>query len=111
MSLGLDRHRVPFSEQELGVPETGNGMGRGVEMLKMVSAMVAAAVIASALVAFPGLSASVNASTVAHKGDRLDLTLRMASCRQMAWPYYDQGCRSDAPRPGQAVRLVTTDRI
>jgi hypothetical protein len=80
-------------------------------MLKMVSAMVAAAVIASALVAFPGLSASVSAGTAAHKGDRLDLTLRMASCRQMAGPYYDQSCRKDAGRPGPAVRLVTTDRI
>jgi hypothetical protein len=77
-------------------------------MLKMVSAMVAAAVIAGALVTFPGLSASVHAGAVAHKGDRLDLTLRMASCRQMAWPYYDQNCRKDAGRP---VRLVTTDRI
>jgi hypothetical protein len=80
-------------------------------MLKMVCAMVAAAVIAGGLVAFPGLSASVSAGTVAHKGDRLDLSLRMASCRQMAWPYYDQSCRKDAGRPARPVRLVTTDRI
>jgi hypothetical protein len=80
-------------------------------MLKMVSAMLAAAAIAGALVVFPGLSPSVHAGTVARKGDRLDLTLRMASCRQMAWPYYDQSCRKDAGRPGHPVRLVTTDRI
>jgi hypothetical protein len=77
-------------------------------MLKMASAMLAAAAIASALVVFPGLSPSVNASTAAHKGDRLDLTLRMATCKQMAWPYYDQSCRKDTGRP---VRLVTTDRM
>ena len=77
-------------------------------MLKMVSAMLAAAAIASALVVLPGLSPSVHAGTVARKGDRLDLTLRMASCRQMVWPYYDQSCRKDAGRP---MRLVTTDRI
>jgi len=77
-------------------------------MLKMVSAMVAAAVIAAALVMVPGLSQQVDAKTVKHKGDRLDLTLRMANCRQMAWPYYDQSCRKDAVRP---VRRVTTDRI
>jgi hypothetical protein len=77
-------------------------------MLKMASAMLVAAAIASALVVFPGLSPSVNASTAAHKGDRLDLTLRMASCKQMAWPYYDQGCRKDTGRP---ARLVTTDRM
>jgi hypothetical protein len=77
-------------------------------MLKTVSAMVAAAAIASALVVVPGVSPSVNARTAGHKGDRLDLTLRMASCRQMAWPYYGQSCRKDAGRP---VRRVTTDRM
>jgi hypothetical protein len=70
-------------------------------MSKMISAMLAAAAIAGALVVFPGLSPSVNASTAAHKGDRLDLTLRMASCRQMAWPYYDQtAARMSAGRCG-----------
>ncbi|HEX9321171.1 MAG TPA: hypothetical protein VF913_03485 [Xanthobacteraceae bacterium] len=77
-------------------------------MLKMVSAMIAAAVIAAALVMVPGLSQQVDAKTARHKGDRLDLALRMASCRQMAWPYYDQSCRKDGVRP---VRRVTTDRI
>jgi hypothetical protein len=77
-------------------------------MLKMVSAVIAAALIAGALVMVPGLSPSVNAKTAKHKSDRLDLTLRMANCRQMAWPYYDQSCRKDAGRP---MRRVTTDRI
>jgi len=77
-------------------------------MLKMFSAMIAAAAIASALVMVPGLSPSVQARTAKHKGDRLDLTLRMAHCRQLAWPYYDQRCRKGAGRP---ARMVTTDRI
>jgi hypothetical protein len=83
-------------------------MGQGIDMLKMVSAMTAAAAIAGALVIFPGLSPSVNASTAAHKSDRFDLTLRLATCKQMAWPYYDQSCRKDGDQP---VRLVTTDRM
>ena len=79
-------------------------------MLKMVSAVAAAAAIASALVLVPGLSPSANARTAARKGDRLDLTLRLAHCRQMAWPYYDQSCRKDGGS-GQPVRRVTTDRM
>jgi hypothetical protein len=76
-------------------------------MLKMVSAMVAAAVMAGALVLVPGLSQSAEARAKTHKSDRLDLTVRMASCRQMAWPYYDQRCRKGAAQP---ARMVTTDR-
>jgi hypothetical protein len=77
-------------------------------MLKMVSAIVAAAVIAASLVMVPGLSQPVDAKTAKHKGDRLDLAVRTANCQQMAWPYYDQSCRKDTVRP---VRRVTTDRM
>jgi hypothetical protein len=77
-------------------------------MLKMVSAIIAAAVIAAALVMVPGLSQSADAKTAKHKGDRLDLALRTANCQQMAWPYYDQSCRKNVVRP---VRRVTTDRL
>jgi hypothetical protein len=77
-------------------------------MLKMVSAIIAAAVIAAALVMVPGLSQSADAKTAKHKGDRLDLTLRTAKCQQTAWPYYDQSCNKDAVRP---ARRVTTDRL
>jgi hypothetical protein len=77
-------------------------------MLKIISAIISAAVIAAALVMVPGLSQSVDAKTAKHKGDRLDLALRTANCRQMVWPYYDQSCRKDVVRP---VRRVTTDRM
>jgi len=84
------------------------GKGWGTEMLKMASATTAAAAIAGALILVPGFSPSVNARTAAHKSDRLDLTIRMARCRHMAWPYYDRSCRKDAGRPR---RIITTDRI
>jgi hypothetical protein len=85
-----------------------NGTGMGAMMLKLISAMIAAAAIAGALVVIPGLSLSVEAKTAKHKGDRLDLTLRMTRCQQMAWPYYDQSCRKEIRRP---ARIVTTDRM
>jgi hypothetical protein len=76
-------------------------------MFRMVSALIAAVAIAAALIMVPGVSDTAHAKRVAKKGNRLDLTVRLASCRQMAWPYYDQNCRKDHRRP---VRLVTTDR-
>lgn len=76
-------------------------------MLKKVCAIALAATIASALMFVPGLSPSAIAKAKAHKSDRLDLTIRMATCRQMTWPYYDQSCRKDRGRP---VRVITTDR-
>jgi hypothetical protein len=100
MLLGCRRPKVTGSEQAAFLKQERD---RGIEMLKTISAMLAAA-----LIMVPGLSPSVSASTATHKSDRLDLTLRMANCRQMAWPYYDQSCRKDAGRP---ARLVTTDRM
>jgi hypothetical protein len=77
-------------------------------MLKKFCAVTAAAVIAGALMFVPGLSPSASAKAKTHKSDRLDLTIRMASCRQMTWPYYDPSCRKDRGRP---VRVITTDRM
>lgn len=76
-------------------------------MTKTVLAVVGATMFASAIVTLPGLSPSVEAGVVAQKGDRLDLTVRMASCLQRGWPY-DQACTKHSGRP---VRLVTTDRL
>ncbi len=79
----------------------------GCEMTKTGLAIVAATLAASAVVILPGLSPTVEAGVVAQKGDRLDLTVRMASCLQRGWPY-DQACSKHSGRP---VRLVTTDRL
>ena len=76
-------------------------------MYKMGFAIVAAALVAAAFISFPGLSPTVEASVSTGKGDRLDVTLRMASCLQRGWPY-DQACTG---RSGRSVRLVTTDRL
>jgi len=76
-------------------------------MLKIGFAIIAAALVAGLIVTFPGVSPDVEAGIAAPKGDRLDITLRMANCQQRGWPY-DQACSKNSGRP---VRLVTTDRF
>jgi hypothetical protein len=78
-------------------------------MLKVLSAMAAAALIAGAIVAFLGTSEAVNAGTpdAAVKADRL-ATAPAPACINRGWPYFDQGCRTGQAHP---VRLVTTDRF
>jgi hypothetical protein len=88
-------------------------------MFKIYSIMAAAALIAGALVVAPSLrevSAStrtdITQTTNTGKGDRLDMTARLA-CRQQSWPYLDRACVRDArTESGSArkVRLVSADR-
>jgi hypothetical protein len=78
-------------------------------MLKVVSAIAAAALIAGAMVAFLGTSEAVNAGIpdAALRADRL-VTEQAPACLNRGWPYVDRGCEHrDTPH----VRLVTTDRI
>ena len=87
-------------------------------MFKIYSIMAAAALIAGALVVAPSLrevSASTRTDitqTTTGKGDRLDMTARLA-CRQQSWPYLDRACVRDVrTESGSArkVRLVSADR-
>ena len=87
-------------------------------MFKIYSIMAAAALIAGALVVAPSLrevSASTRTDvtqTSTGKGDRLDMTARLA-CRQQSWPYLDRSCMRD-PRTesgsSRTVRVVSADR-
>lgn len=81
-------------------------------MIKTLSAIAVAAMLAGAVTLLPGLSMQVQANVpAAGKTDRADL---QASCEQQSWPYYDRACLRDhgrnAGRPA-AVRIVTTDRV
>ena len=87
-------------------------------MFKIYSIMAAAALIAGALVVAPSLrevSASTRTDitqTTTGKGDRLDMTARLA-CRQQSWPYLDRACVRDARTElgsARKVRLVSADR-
>lgn len=83
-------------------------------MLKTVSAILAAALLAGGLTLLPSFSPQVEASAggPAVKGDRLDLGRFGRECAQHAWPYYEAHCLR--VRPGEAarsVRLVAPDRV
>jgi hypothetical protein len=85
-------------------------------MLKTIYAIAVAASVAASLVAFPSLSAQVQAraSMPGAKADRADSRPLAAACSQYAWPYYEATCLRDARNPlGQAreVRMVLSDRL
>ena len=85
-------------------------------MLRTAYAIVAAAIVSAAFLAF--LSLSMNLEANAHvpgiKGDRADARPLAANCSQHAWPYFEASCLRDPSKPfGQTrdVRLVSADRI
>ena len=85
-------------------------------MLKIVSAIGAAAIIAAGLVTFPSLSPQVEARAPipGAKSDRADMRPLGRDCSQQAWPYYEAACVRDVRKPwGQArdVRIVAADRM
>jgi len=83
-------------------------------MLKAFAAMFAAALVAGAVVAIPGLTAQVEAHMLPAKGDRLDLRTYGAACSQFGWPYYETSCLRDTSSPtrqARPVRIVTSDRL
>jgi len=78
-------------------------------------AIVTAAVIAAAFVAFPSLSPQVEARSVVQgaKADRADARPLANQCSQHGWPYFEAACLRDPSNAfGEArnVRLVSTDR-
>jgi hypothetical protein len=80
-----------------------------------ISAVVFAALIASAVTILPSFSDRVVASAPIHsgKGDRLDIRPLGTACSEKAWPYFEAKCLRDGRSPlGQvkAARIVTTDR-
>ena len=85
-------------------------------MLKTAYAVVAAAIVSAAFLAFLSLSMNLeaNAHTPGAKGDRADMRPLAANCSQHAWPYFEASCLRDTSKPfGQTrdVRLVSTDRL
>ena len=93
-------------------------MHRGSIMLinKIIPAVAAAAIGASAVMALPGFSPEADASTPPKvvKSDRLDQRPVGAECSPQAWPYYEANClrdRRQVSRQAKPVRLITADRI
>jgi hypothetical protein len=84
-------------------------------MIKALSAVIVAALVAAALAVFPGFAPQVEAS-VPHalaKADRLDIHSVGAGCSQKAWPNFEASCLRVAGTKNSTIkeaRLVTADR-
>jgi hypothetical protein len=90
------------------------GPGQGTVMIKAVSAIAIAALIATALGVLPGFAPQVEASVpqALAKGDRLDIRTVGRNCSQQAWPNFEAACLHVAGSKTmiREARLVTADR-
>ena len=85
-------------------------------MMKTVTAIAVAAIVAGWFVAFPSLSPQVEASSPmpGAKGDRADVRPLGIDCGQKAWPYFDAACTRDARNPliePRDVRVISMNRF
>ena len=85
-------------------------------MIKAISAIAIAALVAAALTILPGFAPQVEAS-VPHalaKADRLDIRPIGRDCSQQAWPNFEASCLrvvgKNAVSTIKEARLVTADR-
>jgi hypothetical protein len=83
-------------------------------MIKALSAIAIAALVAAALTLLPGFAPQVEAS-VPHalaKADRLDVHPVGPNCSQQAWPNFEASCLRAAGTKStiRQARLVTADR-
>jgi hypothetical protein len=85
-------------------------------MLKTITVIACAAIVAAFVSVMPGFSPQVEAAsdaTVLAKGDRLDMRPLGTACSQRNWPYFEATCVRDRAQPaGQpsTIRVITTDR-
>jgi hypothetical protein len=84
-------------------------------MIKALSAVAIAAVVAAALTILPGFAPKVEASTpqALAKGDRLDIHAVGPGCSEKAWPNFEASCLRVAGSKTMIIRqarLVTADR-
>jgi len=83
-------------------------------MIKALSAVAVAAVIAAALTILPGFAPQVEASVpqALAKSDRLDIRPIGRDCSEQAWPNFEAAClrTSGTRKDVRQARLVTADR-
>ena len=83
-------------------------------MIKAISAIAFAALIATALTILPGFAPTVEASVpqALAKSDRLDIRTFGKDCSQQAWPNFEAACLRTAGTKNviREARLVTSDR-
>jgi hypothetical protein len=83
-------------------------------MIKAISAIAFAALVATALTILPGFAPTVEASVpqALAKGDRLDIRNVGKDCSQQAWPNFETSCLRALGTKStiREARLVTADR-
>ncbi|CAN5284719.1 hypothetical protein BH10PSE11_BH10PSE11_04810 [soil metagenome] len=83
-------------------------------MIKALSAVTIAALVAAAVTIFPSFAPPVEASApyALAKADRLPIALVGAACAGQNWPNIEASClrRTNSKAVIQPVRRVTTDR-
>ncbi len=83
-------------------------------MMKALSAVTFAALVATALTLLPGSTPTVSASVpvALAKADRLDIRPVGRDCSQQAWPNFEASCLRAAGTKTmvRTARLVTADR-
>ena len=83
-------------------------------MIKALTAITFAALIATALTILPGFAPTVEASVpqALAKADRLDVRTVGKDCSQQAWPNFEASCLRTAGSKSvvKEARLVTADR-
>jgi hypothetical protein len=83
-------------------------------MIKALSAITVAALIATALTILPGFAPTVEASVpqALAKSDRLDIRTVGKDCSQQAWPNFEASCLRAVGTKSmiREARLVTADR-
>jgi hypothetical protein len=83
-------------------------------MIKTLSAIAIAALVATALTVLPGFAPQVEASVpqALAKADRLDIHAVGTGCSQKAWPNFEASCLRGAGSKSmiREARLVTADR-
>jgi hypothetical protein len=87
---------------------------RGGVVFKTVYAVVVAAIVAAAFVAFPSLSWQVEARAPGAKADRADTRPLATQCSQRGWPYFEAACLRDTRNTFglvREVRIVSADRL
>jgi hypothetical protein len=109
---------VPISKSLTNTPSRKNGprppKNRGPSMIKALSAIGIAALVAATLAVLPGFAPQVEASVpqALAKGDRLDIHAVGRGCSEQAWPNFEASCLRSAGTKAlvRQARLVTADR-
>ena len=88
--------------------------GSPITATALISAVTAAAVVASLVVLLTSAAPDASAAPAVEgafaqshaKGDRLASRISGSACSSRSWPNYEQGCEFDLRGPARTVRII-----